>query len=228
MNKRNIAKLEKLVEKLKTASPRAAYNAVCKLSDEDIFRNILHDLVKDDFTIDPGIARSIIYEDLSSDIFLENIGAYEVEMFYYFSADDLELKIIVAGKKHKKQNNKKSNELVRKEQELKRMESTPNANADELLELRSEIAAMRAKNRVQECMPRFSWASDYREWGEIEEFGGCLPAYIISKLSDFKEESSGLWARSFGKVKNITQLKKEVLPVWNATKKIIESYGEEE
>ena len=228
MNKRNITKLEKLVEKLKNATPRSAYNAVCKLSDEDIFSNILHDLVKDDFTIDPGIARSIIYEDLSSDIFLENIGAYEVEMFYYFSADDLELKIIVAGKKHKKQNNKKNNELVRKEQELKRMESTPNANADELLELMSEIAAMRARNRVQECMPRFSWASDYREWGEIEEFGGCLPAYIISKLSDFKEESSGLWARSFGKVKNITQFQKEVLPVWNATKKIIESYGEEE
>ena len=128
----------------------------------------------------------------------------------------------------KNKTTKKNNELVQKEQELKRMESTPNANADELLELMSEIAAMRARNRVQECMPRFSWASDYREWGEIEEFGGCLPAYIISKLSDFKEESSGLWARSFGKVKNITQLKKEVLPVWNATKKIIESYGEEE
>ena len=73
MNKRNITKLEKLVEKLKNATPRSAYNAVCKLSDEDIFSNILHNLVKDDFTIDPGIARSIIYEDLSSDIFLENI-----------------------------------------------------------------------------------------------------------------------------------------------------------
>lgn len=225
MNKRNIAKLEKLVEKLKTASPRAAYNAVCKLSDEDIFRNILHDLVKDDFTIDPGIARSIIYEDLSSDIFLENIGAYEVEMFYYFSADDLELKIIVAGKKHKKQNNKKSPELVRKEQELKRMESTPNANADELLELMSEIAAMRARNRVRK--PRFSWASDYREWGEIEDFEGCLPPDIISKLSDFKEESSGLWTLSFGKIKNITQFKKEVLPVWNATLEMLKSFEEE-
>lgn len=225
MNKRNIAKLEKLVEKLKTASPRAAYNAVCKLSDEDIFRNILHDLVKDDFTIDPGIARSIIYEDLSSDIFLENTGAYEVEMFYYFSADDLELKIIVAGKKHKKQNNNKSPELVRKEQELKRMESTPNANADELLELMSEIAAMRARNRVRK--PRFSWASDYREWGEIEDFEGCLPPDIISKLSDFKEESSGLWTLSFGKIKNITQFKKEVLPVWNATLEMLKSFEEE-
>jgi hypothetical protein len=225
MNKRNIAKLEKLVEKLKTASPRAAYNAVCKLSDEDIFRNILHDLVKDDFTIDPGIARSIIYEDLSSDIFLENIGAYEIEMFYYFSADDLELKIIVAGKKHKKQNNNKSPELVRKEQELKRMESTPNANADELLELMSEIAAMRARNRVRN--PRFSWASDYREWGEIEEFGGCLPAYIISKLSDFKEESSGLWTLSFGKITSITHFKKEVLPVWNSTLEMLKSFEEE-
>ena len=190
MNKRNITKLEKLIEKLKTATPRNAYKAVCKLSDEDIFSNILHDLVKDDFTIDPEIARSIIYEDLSSDIFLENIGAYEVEMFYYFSVDDLELKIIVAGNKHKKQNNQKSTELVRKEQELKRMESTPNANADELLELMSEIAAMRARNRVRK--PRFSWASDYREWGEIEDFEGCLPPDIISKLSDFKEESSGL------------------------------------
>ena len=101
MNKRNIAKLEKLVEKLKTASPRAAYNAVCKLSDEDIFNNILHDLVKENFTIDSGIARSIIYNDLPSMVLLEICGMYEVEIFYYFSDDDLELKIVVAGKKQK-------------------------------------------------------------------------------------------------------------------------------
>lgn len=227
MNKRNIAKLEKLVEKLKTASPRAAYNAVCKLSDEDIFRNILHDLVKDDFTIDPGIARSIIYEDLSSDIFLENIGAYEVEIFYYFSDDDLELKIVVAGKKQKKQNNKYSSELAKKMQELKRMESDSDADVDKLLELKSEVAAIRARHKVQEHIPRFSWASDYREWGEIEDFEGCLPPDIISKLSDFKEESSGLWTLSFGKIKSITQFKKEVLPVWNATLEMLKSFEEE-
>ena len=105
------------------------------------------------------------------------------------------------------------------------MESTPNANADELLELMSEIAAMRARNRVRK--PRFSWASDYREWGEIEDFEGCLPPDIISKLSDFKEESSGLWTLSFGKIKNITQFKKEVLPVWNATLEMLKSFEEE-
>ena len=227
MNKRNIAKLEKLVEKLKTASPRAAYNAVCKLSDEDIFNNILHDLVKENFTIDSGIARSIIYNDLPSMVLLEICGMYEVEIFYYFSDDDLELKIVVAGKKQKKQNNKYSSELAKKMQELKRMESDSDADVDKLLELKSEVAAIRARHKVQEHIPRFSWASDYREWGEIEDFEGCLPPDIISKLSDFKEESSGLWTRSFGKIKNITQFKKEVLPVWNATLEMLKSFEEE-
>ena len=227
MNKRNIAKLEKLVEKLKTASPRAAYNAVCKLSDEDIFNNILHDLVKENFTIDSGIARSIIYNDLPSMVLLEICGMYEVEIFYYFSDDDLELKIVVAGKKQKKQNNKYSSELAKKMQELKRMESDSDADVDKLLELKSEVAAIRARHKVQERIPRFSWASDYREWGEIDDFEGCLPPDIISKLSDFKEESSGLWTRSFGKIKNITQFKKEVLPVWNATLEMLKSFEEE-
>ena len=227
MNKRNIAKLEKLVEKLKTASPRAAYNAVCKLSDEDIFNNILHDLVKENFTIDSGIARSIIYNDLPSMVLLEICGMYEVEIFYYFSDDDLELKIVVAGKKQKKQNNKYSSELAKKMQELKRMESDSDADVDKLLELKSEVAAIRARHKVQEHIPRFSWASDYREWGEIEDFEGCLPPDIISKLSDFKEESSGLWTLSFGKIKNITQFKKEVLPVWNATLEMLKSFEEE-
>ena len=227
MNKRNIAKLEKLVEKLKTASPRAAYNAVCKLSDEDIFNNILHDLVKENFTIDSGIARSIIYNDLPSMVLLEICGMYEVEIFYYFSDDDLELKIVVAGKKQKKQNNKYSSELAKKLQELKRMESDSDADVDKLLELKSEVAAIRARHKVQERIPRFSWASDYREWGEIEDFEGCLPPDIISKLSDFKEESSGLWTLSFGKIKNITQFKKEVLPVWNATLEMLKSFEEE-
>ena len=226
MNKRNIAKLEKLVEKLKTASPRAAYNAVCKLSDEDIFNNILHDLVKENFTIDSGIARSIIYNDLPSMVLLEICGMYEVEIFYYFSDDDLELKIVVAGKKQKKQNNKYSSELAKKMQELKRMESDSDADVDKLLELKSEVAAIRARHKVQEHIPRFSWASDYREWGEIEDFEGCLPPDIISKLSDFKEESSGLWTLSFGKIKNITQFKKEVLPVWNATLEMLKSFEE--
>ena len=227
MNKRNIAKLEKLVEKLKTASPRTAYNAVCKLSDEDIFNNILHDLVKENFTIDSGIARSIIYNDLPSMVLLEICGMYEVEIFYYFSDDDLELKIVVAGKKQKKQNNKYSSELAKKMQELKRMESDSDADVDKLLELKSEVAAIRARHKVQERIPRFSWASDYREWGEIEDFEGCLPPDIISKLSDFKEESSGLWTLSFGKIKNITQFKKEVLPVWNATLEMLKSFEEE-
>ena len=227
MNKRNIAKLEKLVEKLKTASPREAYNAVCKLSDEDIFNNILHDLVKENFTIDSGIARSIIYNDLPSMVLLEICGMYEVEIFYYFSDDDLELKIVVAGKKQKKQNNKYSSELAKKMQELKRMESDSDADVDKLLELKSEVAAIRARHKVQEHIPRFSWASDYREWGEIEDFEGCLPPDIISKLSDFKEESSGLWTLSFGKIKNITQFKKEVLPVWNATLEMLKSFEEE-
>jgi hypothetical protein len=227
MNKRNIAKLEKLVEKLKTASPRAAYNAVCKLSDEDIFNNILHDLVKENFTIDSGIARSIIYNDLPSMVLLEICGMYEVEIFYYFSDDDLELKIVVAGKKQKKQNNKYSSELAKKMQELKRMESDSDADVDKLLELKSEVAAIRARHKVQEHIPRFSWASDYREWGEIEDFEGCLPPDIISKLSDFKEESSGLWTLSFGKIKSITQFKKEVLPVWNATLEMLKSFEEE-
>ena len=227
MNKRNIAKLEKLVEKLKTASPRAAYNAVCKLSDEDIFNNILHDLVKENFTIDSGIARSIIYNDLPSMVLLEICGMYEVEIFYYFSDDDLELKIVVAGKKQKKQNNKYSSELAKKMQELKGMESDSDADVDKLLELKSEVAAIRARHKVQERIPRFSWASDYREWGEIEDFEGCLPPDIISKLSDFKEESSGLWTLSFGKIKNITQFKKEVLPVWNATLEMLKSFQEE-
>ena len=227
MDKRNIAKLEKLVEKLKTASPRAAYNAVCKLSDEDIFNNILHDLVKENFTIDSGIARSIIYNDLPSMVLLEICGMYEVEIFYYFSDDDLELKIVVAGKKQKKQNNKYSGELAKKMQELKRMESDSDADVDKLLELKSEVAAIRARHKVQEHIPRFSWASDYREWGEIEDFEGCLPPDIISKLSDFKEESSGLWTLSFGKIKNITQFKKEVLPVWNATLEMLESFEDE-
>lgn len=227
MNKRNIAKLEKLVEKLKTASPRAAYNAVCKLSDEDIFNNILHDLVKENFTIDSGIARSIIYNDLPSMVLLEICGMYEVEIFYYFSDDDLELKIVVAGKKQKKQNNKYSSELAKKMQELKRMESDSDADVDKLLELKSEVAAIRASHKVQEHIPRFSWASDYREWGEIEDFEGCLPPDIISKLSDFKEESSGLWTLSFGKIKSITQFKKEVLPVWNATLEMLKSFEEE-
>lgn len=227
MNKRNVAKLEKLVEKLKTASPRAAYNAVCKLSDEDIFNNILHDLVKENFTIDSGIARSIIYNDLPSMVLLEICGMYEVEIFYYFSDDDLELKIVVAGKKQKKQNNKYSSELAKKMQELKRMESDSDADVDKLLELKSEVAAIRARHKVQEHIPRFSWASDYREWGEIEDFEGCLPPDIISKLSDFKEESSGLWTLSFGKIKNIIQFKKEVLPVWNATLEMLKSFEEE-
>ena len=227
MNKRNIAKLERLVEKLKTASPREAYNAVCKLSDEDIFNNILHDLVKENFTIDSGIARSIIYNDLPSMVLLEICGMYEVEIFYYFSDDDLELKIVVAGKKQKKQNNKYSSELAKKMQELKRMESDSDADVDKLLELKSEVAAIRARHKVQEHIPRFSWASDYREWGEIEDFEGCLPPDIISKLSDFKEESSGLWTLSFGKIKNITQFKKEVLPVWNATLEMLKSFEEE-
>ena len=227
MNKRNIAKLEKLVEKLKTASPRAAYNAVCKLSDEDIFNNILHDLVKENFTIDSGIARSIIYNDLPSMVLLEICGMYEVEIFYYFSDDDLELKIVVAGKKQKKQNNKYSSELAKKMQELKRMESDSDADVDKLLELKSEVAAICARHKVQEHIPRFSWASDYREWGEIEDFEGCLPPDIISKLSDFKEESSGLWTLSFGKIKSITQFKKEVLPVWNATLEMLKSFEEE-
>ena len=227
MNKRNIAKLEKLVEKLKTASPRAAYNAVRKLSDEDIFNNILHDLVKENFTIDSGIARSIIYNDLPSMVLLEICGMYEVEIFYYFSDDDLELKIVVAGKKQKKQNNKYSSELAKKMQELKGMESDSDADVDKLLELKSEVAAIRARHKVQERIPRFSWASDYREWGEIEDFEGCLPPDIISKLSDFKEESSGLWTLSFGKIKNITQFKKEVLPVWNATLEMLKSFEEE-
>ena len=227
MNKRNIAKLEKLVKKLKTASPRAAYNAVCKLSDEDIFNNILHDLVKENFTIDSGIARSIIYNDLPSMVLLEICGMYEVEIFYYFSDDDLELKIVVAGKKQKKQNNKYSSELAKKMQELKRMESDSDADVDKLLELKSEVAAIRARHKVQEHIPRFSWASDYREWGEIEDFEGCLPPDIISKLSDFKEESSGLWTLSFGKIKNIIQFKKEVLPVWNATLEMLKSFEEE-
>lgn len=227
MNKRNIAKLEKLVEKLKTASPRAAYNAVRKLSDEDIFNNILHDLVKENFTIDSGIARSIIYNDLPSMVLLEICGMYEVEIFYYFSDDDLELKIVVAGKKQKKQNNKYSSELAKKMQELKRMESDSDADVDKLLELKSEVAAIRARHKVQEHIPRFSWASDYREWGEIEDFEGCLPPDIISKLSDFKEESSGLWTLSFGKIKSITQFKKEVLPVWNATLEMLKSFEEE-
>ena len=208
MNKRNIAKLEKLVEKLKTASPRAAYNAVCKLSDEDIFNNILHDLVKENFTIDRGIARSIIYNDLPSVVLLEICGMYEVEIFYYFSDDDLELKIVVAGKKQKKQNNKYSSELAKKMQELKRMESDSDADVDKLLDLKIEVAVIHARHKVQERTPRFSWASNYREWGEIEDFEGCLPPDIISKLSDFKEESSGLWTLSFGKIKNITQIKK--------------------
>ena len=227
MNKRNIAKLEKLVEKLKTASSRAAYNAVRKLSDEDIFNNILHDLVKENFTIDSGIARSIIYNDLPSMVLLEICGMYEVEIFYYFSDDDLELKIVVAGKKQKKQNNKYSSELAKKMQELKRMESDSDADVDKLLELKSEVAAIRARHKVQEHIPRFSWASDYREWGEIEDFEGCLPPDIISKLSDFKEESSGLWTLSFGKIKSITQFKKEVLPVWNATLEMLKSFEEE-
>ena len=177
MNKRNIAKLEKLVEKLKTASPREAYNAVCELEGVDILHDILEDALKEDFSIAPSHARFFFCNDRQYFV----CGMYDIEMFYHFSSDDdLELKIVVAGQKQK----------------------------------------------TDEHMPKGTLADAY-SFGIYKKRKGGLPTDIISKLSDFTEESSGFWARSFGKIKNISQFEKEVLPVWNATLEMLKSFEEE-
>ena len=176
MNKRNIEKLEKLVEILKTASPREAYNVVCELEGVDILHDILEDALKEDFSIAPLHARFLFCNDRQYFV----CGMHDIEMFYHFSSDDdWELKIVVAGQKQE-----------------------PNEHMPEGTLVRAYSSGINKKRKVG------------------------LPTDIISKLSDFTEESSGFWVRNFGKIKNITQFEKEVLPVWIATVEMLESFEE--
>ena len=176
MNKRNITKLENLVEKLKNANYQEAYNTACNLINEDILNNILDDLIKEDFSIAPSHASFFFCNNLESFV----VGKDYIEIFYYFSKDDLELKIVVAGIKYK----------------------------------------------TDKSVPMGTIMDIYRRWCCIENFEESLPPNIVSNLSNFKEESSGVLVCSMGKIKNFAQFKKEVIPVWNATLEILKSFEE--
>ena len=59
IDKRYLKKIEALVDGLKNASSKEAYQIIDKFDDETLWSNIRKNLIKKDFTIDPYFARKI-------------------------------------------------------------------------------------------------------------------------------------------------------------------------
>ena len=222
MNKRNITKLEKLVEKLKNASPKEAYQIIGKFDGKTLWANIRKNLIKKDFTIDPYFARKIIYNVFLPETSLLTADDWCIEMFSYFSEDQLNLKIIVVG--YKKTRSSLENKLMKIEQKIAEMKNDPNADNDELLELEANCVAMSSRLRVY-TPPSFAefYRNDYSEYQKGADHLK-LPANISSKLSGFIEEYPEVWVFNIGRVENASQLKKKALPVWNSTLDVLKTF----
>ena len=207
MNKRNIAKLEKLVETLKTASPREGYEYILQLQEDDVLEKISDELVKKDFILDPYFACKVIYRDLLPEITLSIADGMYVDMFPYFSDSELELKIIIVGLE---------NELKKIDYELK---NNPDADVEELFARKQRLIYF------DRCTPCF--ASHYREFKSGTDYLLKLPVELISKLPGFCEEAPDVWVYNIGNIENVTQLKKKALPVWKAALEVLKSFEEE-
>ena len=99
IDKRYLKKIEALVDGLKNASPKEAYQIIDKFYDGTLWANIRKNLIKEDFTIDPNFASNIIYNVFLPETALLTADGLCIEMFSYFSEDQLNLKIIVVGNK---------------------------------------------------------------------------------------------------------------------------------
>lgn len=222
IDKRYLKKIEALVDGLKNASPKEAYPIIDKFDDETLWANIRKNLIKKDFTIDPYFASKIIYNVFLPETALLTADDWCIEMFSYFSEDQLNLKIIVVG--DKKTLSSLENKLMKIKQKIAEMKNDPNADNDELLDLEADRAAISARLGVYtppsfaECYRRYY--SEYKKGADYLK----LPANISSKLSGFIEEYPEVWVFNIGRVENASQLKKKALPVWNSTLDVLKTF----
>lgn len=220
IDKRYLKKIEALVDGLKNASPKEAYQIIYKFDGETLLANIRKNLIKKDFTIEPEFARKIIYNVFLPETALLTADGLCIEMFSYFSEDQLNLKIIVVG--NKKTLSPLENKLMKIKQKIAEMENDPNADNDELLELYADRAAISARfytpPSFAECYRRYY--SEYQKGADHLK----LPANISSKLSGFIEEYPEVWVFNIGRVENASQLKKKALPVWNSTLDVLKTF----
>ena len=221
IDKRYLKKIEALVDGLKNASQKEAYQIIDKFDDETLWANIRKNLIKKDFTIDPYFASKIIYNVFLPETALLTADGWCIEMFSYFSEDQLNLKIIVVG--YKKTLSSLENKLMKIKQKIAEMKNDPNADNDELLELEANRAAIRA--RLSISPPSFAefYRNDYSEYQKGADHLK-LPANISSKLSGFIEEYPEVWVFNIGRVENASQLKKKALPVWNSTLDVLKTF----
>ena len=221
IDKRYLKKIEALVDGLKNASPKEAYQIIYKFDGETLWANIRKNLIKKDFTIDPYFASKIIYNVFLPETALLTADGWCIEMFSYFSEDQLNLKIIVVG--NKKTLSPLENKLMKIKQKIAEMKNDPNADNDELLELEANRAAIRA--RLSISPPSFAefYRNDYSEYQKGADHLK-LPANISSKLSGFIEEYPEVWVFNIGRVENASQLKKKALPVWNSTLDVLKTF----
>jgi len=221
IDKRYLKKIKALVDGLKNASPKEAYQIIDKFDDETLWANIRKNLIKKDFTIDPYFASKIIYNVFLPETALLTADGWCIEMFSYFSEDQLNLKIIVVG--YKKTRSSLENKLMKIKQKIAEMKNDPNADNDELLELYADRAAIRARLSISPP----SFAEFYRNHYSEYQKGADhlkLPANISSKLSGFIEEYPEVWVFNIGRVENASQLKKKALPVWNSTLDVLKTF----
>lgn len=222
IDKRYLKKIEALVDGLKNASPKEAYQIIDKFDGETLWANIRKNLIKKDFTIDPYFASKIIYNVFLPETALLTADGWCIEMFSYFSEDQLNLKIIVVG--YKKTRSSLENKLMEIKQKIAEMKNDPNADNDELLELKANCAALSARLGIR-YNPSFakcyrSYYSEYQKGADHLK----LPANISSKLSGFIEEYPEVWVFNIGRVENASQLKKKALPVWNSTLDVLKTF----
>lgn len=220
IDKRYLKKIEALVDGLKNASPKEAYQIIYKFDGETLLANIRKNLIKKDFTIEPCFASKIICNVFPETALLTADG-WCIEMFSYFSEDQLNLKIIVVG--YKKTWSSLENKLMKIKQKIAEMKNDPNADNDELLELEADRAAISARLGISPP----SFAEFYRNYYCEYQKGADylkLPANISSKLSGFIEEYPEVWVFNIGRVENASQLKKKALPVWNSTLDVLKTF----
>ena len=221
IDERYLKKIEALVDGLKNASPKEAYQIIDKFYDGTLWANIRKNLIKEDFTIDPNFASNIIYNVFLPETALFTADGLCIEMFSYFSEDQLNLKIIVVG--YKKTLSSLENKLMKIKQKIAEMKNDPNADNDELLELEANRAAISARLGIHPP----SFAEFYRNYYSEYKKGADhlkLPANISSKLSGFIEEYPEVWVFNIGRVENASQLKKKALPVWNSTLDVLKTF----
>ena len=187
MNKRYLEKLEKLVEKLKTASDKQAYKIIEELECGEFLGDIRHSIVKNDFSIDPFTANSVMlnlieYHHsclLHGGGYLWNFNDNKIELGFHFD-----------------------------------------------FKCRLTLLVSTYKNVEDKCYSMGYHNRTLAEFAEpvilSEEF-----AVSLANLEGFRVKEPGLWVRKFGKIKNLAQFKKEVLPVWNRTFELLKNFAEE-